>query len=183
MNTNSPIFKRRSIRKYKDKPIEHETLIDLLKAGMAAPTACNNQPWEFVVVTKNIESLRKKLCFGNYNAPVAIVVCGNLKIAKGGLERYWEQDCSAAMENILIAATEHGLGSIWIGLHPLESAIKPIRDLLEIPDYVIPLGIALIGYSAEDKEARSQYNEKRIYWESYDQSRKHRSRAKNTKFE
>ena len=63
------------------------------------------------------------------------------------------------------------------------SAIEPVRELLNLPEYVIPLGIALIGYGAEEKEARTQFNEKRIYWESYDQNRKHKSRSKNLKYE
>jgi len=183
MSTYEDILKRRSIRKYQEKPVEKEILIKLLKAGMAAPTACNNQPWEFVVVTDGITELRNQLYFGNYNAPSAIIVCGNLKIAKGGLEKYWEQDCSAAIENILISATGFGLGTVWIGLHPMPSAIEPVRDLLNLPEYVIPLGVVLVGYGAEEKESRTQYNEKRIYWESYDQNRKHRSRSKKLKYE
>ncbi|MBI9011521.1 MAG: nitroreductase family protein [Clostridiales bacterium] len=182
MDGNSIIFKRRSIRKYKEESVDKDILIHLVEAGMAAPTACNNKPWEFIVITENMDSLRKNLYFGNYNAPAAIVVCGNMKLAKGGIQKYWVQDCSAAMENILLAATEKGLGSVWIGLYPQASAIKPVSDYLDLPDYVVPLGIALVGYSDEDKDARTQYNEKRVYWESYDKNRKHRSREKNMKF-
>ncbi len=181
MSTYDDILKRRSIRTYLDKPVDREILVKLLKAGMSAPSACNNQPWEFVVVTEKIDELRNRLYHGNYNAPAAIVVCGNLKLAKGGLERYWVQDCSAALENILVAATSFGLGSVWIGLHPLPSTIEPVSELLNIPDYVVPLGIVLIGYSDEDKDSRTQYNEKRIYWEKYDQNRKHRARPANMK--
>lgn len=182
MDSNSIIFKRRSVRKYNEKPVDKEILKYLVEAGMAAPTACNNQPWEFIVITENMDSLRENLYFGKYNATAAIVVCGNMKLAKGGLKKYWVQDCSAAMENILLAATDKGLGSVWIGLHPQPSAMKPISDYLNLPDYVTPLGIAFLGYSDEEKEARTQYNEKRVYWESYDQNRKHRSREKNMKF-
>jgi nitroreductase len=182
MTTYETILKRRSIRQYIDKPVDREILVQLLKAAMAAPSACNNQPWEFIVVTEGINELRHNLYHGNYNAPAAIVVCGNLKLAKGGLERYWDQDCSAAIQNILIAATSFGLGTVWIGLHPLPSAIKPVSDLLNIPDYVVPLGVVLVGYGAEEKESRTQYNEKRIYWETYDQERKHRKRPINIKF-
>ena len=182
MSTYNDILKRRSIRKFMDKPIKKELIIDLLKAGMAAPSACNNQPWEFIVVSDNIEKLRNVMFFGNYNAPLAIVVCGNLKLAKGGLERYWVQDCSAAIENILLAATSFDLGSVWIGLHPIESAVGPVRELLDLPEFVEPLGVALVGYPAEEKEPRTQYNEKRVYWEQYDKNRKHRTRSKNMKY-
>lgn len=179
---DSIIYKRRSVRRYKDQPVEDDILLELVKAGMAAPTACNNQPWEFVVVKENIDGLRERFYHGNYNAPAAIVVCGNLKLAKGGLRHYWVQDCSAAMENILIAATEQGLGSVWIGVHPLPSVIKPVSEYLGLPDYVVPLGVALVGYSDEEKDARTQYNDKRVYWEQYDRNRKHRSRVKNMKY-
>lgn len=178
------IYKRRSIRKYMDKEVDKEIIEEILKAAMAAPTACNNQPWEFIAITDRfiIKKLRENLIFGNYNAPIAIVVCGNMKLAKGGYKNHWEQDCSAAMQNILLSATSLGVGSIWIGVHPIPSLIKPVRDILDIPDYVIPLGIAYVRYPNEEKEPRTQYNEKRIYWEKYDSKRKHRSRAKNLKY-
>lgn len=177
------IYKRRSIRRYADKEVEREKLELLLKAAMAAPTACNNQPWEFIVVTQKetMDELRGKLRFAPYNAPSAIVVCGNMTLAKGGMERYWVQDCSAAMENILLTASGIGLGSVWIGVYPLPSVIKPVSEVLGIPEYVIPLGIAYIGYPGEEKESRTQYNEKRVYWEQYDEIRKHRARPKNMK--
>lgn len=182
--TYDVILKRRSVRKYQDREVSKENITTLLEAAMAAPTACNNQPWEFVVVTDTVKlsGLKDKLKFANYNAPAAIVVCGNLKLARGGMENYWVQDCSAAMENILLTATSLGLGGIWIGVHPLPSVIKPVKKALNIPEYVVPLGIAYIGYPAEEKESRTQYNEKRVYWEEYEKSRKHKARPKNTKY-
>ena len=110
------IFRRRSIRKYTDQPAGVETLSLLLQAAMAAPTATNSQPWEFIVITEaeNLDRIRGKLHFARYNAPAAIFVCGNPSIANNSSgQRYWEQDCSAATENILIAATGLGLGSVW----------------------------------------------------------------------
>jgi len=174
---------RRSVRKYTDKEVKKEDLKQLVKAAMSAPSACNNQPWEFVIVTDKLvlTNLKEQLKFGNYNATSAIIVCGNLKLAKGGMERYWVQDCSAAMQNILLAATELGLGSVWIGVHPLPSVIKPVSSVLSIPDYVVPLGIAYIGFPAGQPIPRTQYNETRVYWENYDSTRKHRSRPKNSK--
>lgn len=151
---------------------------------MAAPTTANNQPWEFIVIDDRdmMNSLRKILFFGPYNAAAAIVVCGNMKFAFPEPSRdYWVQDCSAATENILLAATGMGLGSVWIGLHPLPSKTKPVRKLLDIPDYVIPLGAVYLGYPNEDKEPRTQYNEKVVYWQKYDPKRKHRARPKNMK--
>jgi Nitroreductase len=176
--------RRRSIRSYTERIVEREKLEILLKSAMAAPTTANNQPWEFIVIDDKdmMNSLRKILFFGPYNATAAIVVCGNMNFAFPEPSRdYWIQDCSAAIENILLAATEMGLGSVWIGLHPLPSKIKPVRKLLDIPDYVIPLSVVYLGYPNESKEPRTQYNEKVVYWQKYDPARKHRARPKNMK--
>ena len=105
------LLSRRSIRQFTPEPVDRETLILLLKAAMSAPTACNSQPWEFIVVNEPdvLAELRGKLLFARYNAPAAIVVCGNVKIANNSAAReHWVQDCSAAMENILIAAAGMG---------------------------------------------------------------------------
>jgi nitroreductase len=176
------ILKRRSIRNYTPQVVEKLTL--LLKAAMAAPTACNSQPWEFVVVTdpEIIAQLRNSLRSGQYNAPAAIVVCGNEKIANNSASRfYWVQDCSAAIENILIAATGMGLGSVWIGIYPLPSVIRPVQEVLHIPKDVTPLGMVYVGYAAEEKKPRTQYDEHRVYWEEYE-PRKKRAKIKNAKY-
>ena len=184
MNTLETIFKRRSIRKFKPDKVDDKALELLLKAGMAAPTTANNQPWEFVVVTDRdiLTFLREKLYFGKYIAPAAIVVCGNMKLAFSPPSTdYWVQDCSAATENILIAATGMGMGTLWVGLYPIQSKLAPVRKILNIPEHVIPLNIIYIGYGDEEKEARTQYNEDVVYWQSYDPERKHRARPKNMK--
>lgn len=178
------IFSRRSIRKFTDQEIDKDTLVKLLQAAMAAPTTANNQPWEFIVVSDKdvMDTLRKDLFFGQYNAVSAIVVCGNMNLAfSPPSQEYWVQDCSAAIQNILLAATGLGLGSVWIGLYPLPSKIKPVRKVLDIPEYVIPLGVVYLGYPDEFKEPRTQYNEKVVYWQKYDKNRKHRARPKNMK--
>ncbi|MBU5427443.1 nitroreductase family protein [Tissierella pigra] len=182
MEVIETIYKRRSIRHYLDKKVEKDKIITLLKAATAAPTAANCQPWEFIVIDEEekLSQLRDKLIFARYNAPVAIVVCGNMKLAfKGPSQEMWVQDCSAAIENILIAATSIGLGSVWIGIYPLESNIKPLKKILNIPEYVTPLGIVYIGYPAEEKEARTRFNEKRVYWQEYEPDRKHRTKDKS----
>ena len=166
------IFSRRSIRNYQERKVERETLVRLLQAGMAAPTAANAQPWEFVVVDEpeGLESLRACLPFGRYNNPAAIVVCGNPEIANNSVGKmYWVQDCSAATENILIAAAGMGLGSVWIGIFPLESRVEAVRKALNIPGGVTPLGAVYIGYPAEQKEARTQYDEHRVHWQIYEE--------------
>ena len=182
MDAIETIYKRRSIRKFQDKQVERGTITTLLKAAFAAPTAANCQPWEFIVIDEpeKLSELKDKLVFARYNAPAAIVVCGNMKLAfKGPGKEMWVQDCSAAIENILIAATSIGLGSVWIGIYPLESNVQAVKKILNIPEYVTPLGIVYIGYSAEEKEARTRFNEKRVYWQEYEPSRKHKTKDKS----
>jgi len=181
VDTIDIIHKRRSIRKYTETPVEQEKIIILLQAAMAAPTAANCQPWEYIVVSDadKLVQVREKCIFARYNAPAAIVVCGNMKLAfKGPEQEMWVQDCSAATENILIAATSLGLGSVWIGIYPGESKIKAIKSIFKIPEHVTPLNLVYFGYSAEEKVSRTRYNEKRIYWQEYDPTRKHRAKDK-----
>jgi nitroreductase len=178
------IFKRRSIRHYADRPVGQEQLTLLLQAAMAAPTACNSQPWEFIVVTERaiLDRLREKLLSARYNAPAAIVVCGNPAIAHDSAgERYWVQDCSAATENILIAAAGLGLGTVWIGVYPLPSTIGAVRAILAIPDHVTPLCLVYVGYPAAEKAPRTQYDDHRVYWQQYE-PRKKGAKLKNAKY-
>jgi nitroreductase len=151
---------------------------------MSAPTACNSQPWEFIVVTEPdvLSLLREKFLFARYNAPAAIVVCGNIDIANNSAGRdHWIQDCSAATENILIAAAGMGLGAVWIGVYPYPSKIKPVKDALGIPENVTPLSMIYVGHPAKTKEPRTQYDEHRVYWQCYE-PRKRRPKSKNAKY-
>jgi nitroreductase len=177
------LLARRSIRTYLDKAVPQELLRALLAAAMAAPTAANSQPWEFVVVTipETLALLRERMMFARYHAPAAIVVCGNPDIANNTAARqYWVQDCSAATENILIAAAALGLGAVWIGVHPLPSVVAPVREILGLPDNVTPLSLVYVGYPAEERPPSERYDERRIYWEQYE-PRKRRARIKNAK--
>lgn len=163
-------FKRRSIRKFTEQAVEHEKLVDLLKAGMSGPSAMNSRPWEFVVVTDRLilDKLRRTLVFTNTNAPAAICVLGSRRIQSnesGSL--FWVQDCSAAAENILLAATAMGLGSVWVGIHPVILFEKQVKSILNLPHGVRPLNLIFLGYPAEEKEPRTQYEEKRVHWEAF----------------
>ena len=164
------IFKRRSIRKYTGQKVSRETLTDLLKAGMAAPSACNNQPWEFVVVDDEsvMDKLRAGLRNGRYNAPAAIAVCDNPEIGMNpNCEPFWMVDCAAAVENILIAAAGMGLGTVWLGVYPKTDTIGIVREILGLPEQVTPLAVIYVGYPAEEKEPRTQYEERRVHWQQY----------------
>lgn len=185
MDVIDAIFARRSIRRYTDQPVEPEKLLCLLQAAMAAPSACNSNPWEFVVVTEPepLQNLRSRLYSGKYNAPAAIVVCGNEKIANNTAARFfWQQDCSAAVENILLAAVGLGLGAVWIGCYPLPTVMKPVSEALSLPEHVIPLCVVYVGYPAEEKRPRTRYDEHRVHWQEY-QPRKKRRKIKNAKYQ
>jgi len=177
------IFSRRSIRRYQDQPVADDELELLLQAAMAAPSACNSLPWEFVVVTDpdTLVLLREALGFAQYNAPAAIVVLGNPAVAHNSCaKRFWVQDCSAATENILIAATDLGLGTVWIGIHPMSSLEKPVRRALSIPPDVTPLCMVYVGHPAEEHPSGTKYDEHRVHREHYEH-RKRRAKAKNAK--
>jgi nitroreductase len=165
------IFKRRSIRSYTNQPIQKNTLTMLLQAGMAAPSAVNNQSWEFVVVTDTavLDRLRQRIQFGKYNAQAIIAVCGSPAVGMNDAGKtYWIQDCSAALENILIAAAGLGLGSVWVGVYPEEAKVKAVRQVLNIPATVTPLGLVYLGYPAENQPPRTQYDENKVHWQQYD---------------
>lgn len=174
--------KRRSTRSYKDIPVKKEKIELLLKAAMAAPSACNTQPWEFIVIEEKemLDKIKEKLPMARYNPPCAIVVCCNTHLCRNTRDM-WIQDCSAAMQNILLAATAIDLGSLWVGVYGVEPFVRSVSKVLNLPEHVLPLGIAYIGYKNEEKEPRTQYNEKRVYWKAYDAERKHKARAKNLK--
>lgn len=169
METFEAILKRRSIRRYTGKDITEEQIKRLLEAAMAAPSAHNSQPWEFVVVRD--KEMRNKLskvhqyawmCAG---APLVIAVCGD----KGDIQ--WIEDCSAATENILITAAEIGLGGCWIAARGTKYSGRDdeqvIRGILGIPDTIGVLGMLSLGYPDEEKAPRTQYTEDKVHWEKY----------------
>ncbi len=161
------IFARRSIRKYTREPISEEDVKTMLEAAMAAPSASNRKPWHFIVVTERqiLDNLARAHPYGKMllEAPLCIAVCGDKNISS----RYWVQDCSAAAENLLLAATALGLGAVWLGVHPREERVNPIRKVLNIPERIVPLNLISIGYPAEKKEPRTQYDEKRVHSENW----------------
>ena len=140
------IATRTSVRSYLDKPVDAAIIEQLLRAGMAAPTAVNRQPWHFVVVNDKaqLEALSKTNRYSDMlaKAPLAIVVCGDMKKALDGPAReFWVQDCSAATENILLAVNALGLGAVWTGAYPSMERCKAISEVLELPEHLIPLNI------------------------------------------
>jgi len=170
MNILEVIYSRRSIRKYQEKPVTREMLTDLLKAGMAAPSACNNQPWEFIAVDDEsvMEDLRGNLRNGPYNAPAAIIPLYNEKIGNNtNCNPFWQQDLSAAVENIMIAAAGMELGTVWLGTHPKQETIAKVQKILGIPEEIVPLAVIYVGYPQDKPEAGTKYNEDRVHWNQY----------------
>lgn len=165
------IFSRRSIRKYEDKPVPKDLLLGLLQAGMAAPSAHNGKPWEFVVVTDRaaMDELRANLKYGKHNAPAAIAVCYNPAITSSpSSKRWWVQDCAAALENMLIAAPGLGLGAVWIGIYPKTTSVRLVRRILKLPAEITPFGLVYTGYPVDPKPPRTQFEEGRVHWEQWE---------------
>jgi nitroreductase len=164
------IFARRSTRKFTEDAITKEDLDLLLQAGMSAPSAVNSQPWEFVVVTDEgmLSKLRLILPFGKFKAPAVILVCGSQRVARNpsGL-MFWVQDCSAATENILLAATTLGLGSCWIGIHPIPLIGGLVKKLFKLPLGVTPLCAVYLGHPQFIKAPKPKYDPARIHWQYY----------------
>ena len=166
------IATRTSVRSYLEKPVDAATVEKLLRAGMAAPTAVNRQPWHFVVVNEKsqLEALSKTNPYSSMleNAPLAIVVCGDMKKAlEGNAREFWVQDCSAATENILLAANALGLGAVWTGAYPSEERCSAISEVLKLPENLIPLNIIVIGYPDGVNEPKDKWKPENISYNVY----------------
>ena len=147
---------------YTDEPVTETELQSLLEAGMAAPSASDRKPWHFVVVTdrETLHALAKAHPYGKMlsRAGAAIAVCGDPAVSA-----WWVQDCSAATENILVAAAALGLGAVWLGSHGKPERDRAIRGILGIPVSIGVLSLISIGHPAEEKEARTQYDARRVH--------------------
>ena len=166
MNTKEAILNRRSIRKFKDTKISNEMINDLIEAGYNAPSACNRKPLDFYVITneEKLQQLNKCSKFSNMPSPLIIIVAGNLELALPKMmSEYWIQDASAATQNILLMATELGLGACWNGVHPQVNVVERIRKILNLNDGIIPLSLIHIGYMDEEKKPNSGFDEKRVF--------------------
>jgi nitroreductase len=163
------ILTRRSMRRYTEAPVSDEQVRRLLEAAMAAPSGHNKQPWHFIVV-RDRATLLEVPKFHPYSkmlgqCALAIVVCGDLDLDGG--TKFWVQDCSAATQNILIAAHAMGLGAVWLGVYPHDDLVAGVRALLGIPERIVPLNIVSVGYPAEPKPPGNRYNEERVHGEKW----------------
>lgn len=165
METLKAILSRRSIRRYTDKPVSAETIRALLEAGMAAPSANNNHPWHFVVVTERaiLDAIPKFHRYSRmlFEATLAILVCGDTNFEPN--PGYMAQDLSAAVENILLAAHAQGLGAVWLGICPRKRRMAGIKQLLHLPENITPFALISMGYPAEQKPPSGRYAESRVH--------------------
>jgi nitroreductase len=165
------IFGRRSIRVYAPGEVDEAVVQKLLAAAMAAPSASGKSPWHFVVV-RNRHTLSRMsgvLPQGQplATAPLGIVVCGDLEVAHDNQLSYLLQDCSAAIENLLLCAHILELGACWLAVHPRPERIKGISEIFSLPASVIPVACISLGYPGESKEPHAVYNPKCVHSETW----------------
>ena len=164
-------FGRRSIRVYSTGDLSEQTLNSLLETAMAAPSAMTKDPWRFVVVRNaaTLGTLAGALPGGKMlaTAAAAIVVCGDLDAAFERHLSYLLQDCSAAIENLLLGAHALGLGACWVGVHPSEDAIRRLREMFALPATVIPVAVVALGRPGEQLEPRTRFQKSSVHWEKW----------------
>jgi nitroreductase len=164
------IFTRRSIRKFENKPIEKEKIQQLLKAAMQAPSAANQQPWEFIVVEKR-ENLEMLSLMTPYAQPVATAGAAIILLANQSYFRVptgWQQDMGAATQNILLEAVSQDLGAVWLGLATSDEAVAYIKDLYHLPETVLPFALLAIGYpDGQKNQYIDRFLPERVHYETW----------------
>ena len=159
------IFERVSIRKYTDRAVEDEKILAILRAAMAAPSAGNQQPWEFYVVRdrSKLEELSRVSPYAGCAkaAPVAIVSAYREKL---WAPAYAQIDMSIAMENLWLACGEQGLGGVWLGIAPVEERMRAVEDIVGIPEGLRAFAIFPLGYPAEERKQQDRFDESRIHF-------------------
>lgn len=165
----SNILTRVSVRRFTDQAVSDDQLTALLHAAMSAPSGVNKQPWEFIVVDDRqlLRQLADALPYAKMaaDAPLAIIVCGNKdRFLPGDDDNLWEQDCSAASENILLAAHALGLGGVWTCLYPHQDRIAPVKQILNLDDKLVPFNFIPIGHPLTDHAPMNKWHPDRIHF-------------------
>ncbi len=159
MDALSCIMSRRSIRTYEPRGLAPDDIDVILRAAMAAPSAGNQQPWRFVALTDRavLDAAAETTPYGKMlrEAPFALVVCADTRELKH--PGMWQQDCSAAVQNALLAANALGLGAVWLGYWPKMERVTPLKELLGMPEGVEPLAVLAVGHPAEEKPPAERY--------------------------
>ncbi len=170
--TLKTIMNRKSVRAYKEGPISKEQLEVIVKAGMAAPTAVDKRPWEFIIITDRVllKKLADVLPYAKMaeKAGAAILVAGDLDRQHGGRDSvYWIMDCSAAIENILLAVESLGLGAVWTAIYPNQDRIEPVRQIIKMPSHIMPLALIPIGIPTGVEKPKDKWNPKQVHWNGW----------------
>ena len=169
MNALEAIFTRRSVRNFKPDPVPDNDVHDLLKAGMQAPSAKNEQPWHFIVINDPdlLHAIPEFHPFSKMlqTAPMAILVCSDRKLETKRAS--WLQDCSAATENILLAAHAKGLGAVWLGIFPDSERVLGMQALLNMPKDIRPVSLVAVGYSDSRPEPVDRYKQERVHYNQW----------------
>ncbi|MFO7871322.1 MAG: nitroreductase family protein [Kiritimatiellia bacterium] len=165
------IFARRSVRAYREGEIPDGMIKDLLEAAMAAPSAVAKDPWHFIVIKDKgtLAKVAEALPNGQMlkQAAAGIVVCGDMEKAHGNEESYMLQDCSAAIENLLLAASMLGLGAVWLGVHPRPERVSHIKNVFGLPENIIPVSAVSLGWPEKTPEPRTRYDETSVHRERW----------------
>lgn len=162
------ILQRKSVRAYTDRAVSHEQLDTLIRAAMAAPTGRDMRPWHFIVLEgrNQLSSLAEQLPYAKMlaEAQAAVVVCGDMSVTdkEGNPSRNWTFDCSAATENLLLQAEAMGLGAVWTGVYPYDERIEAVKQVLHLPDHLIPLNVIPIGYPKGDPQPKDKYDPAKV---------------------
>ncbi len=160
---------RRSIRAYTDKAVTDDSLQRILAAGMMAPSAGNEQPWEFIII-RETDTLRA-ISEAHPHADMAqfaqavIIACGDMDRVTHG--EFWVQDLAAATQNMLLAAHALGLGSVWVGVYPREKRVTGIRKVVPMPERIVPFALLPVGYPAEEKASQDRFSASRVHTEKW----------------
>lgn len=169
METFQAIINRRSIRKYKSEKIEEEKIQSLLRAAMYAPSAMNLQPWHFIVINsldvinETVKSVPHAEMIKQSGA--AILICGDSSLEKN--ESWLIQNCSAAVQNILLAAFDLGLGSCWIAVHGMDEIVKNLKGQFKLPSEIIPIALVAIGYPDEEVKAEERFKMEKVHFNKW----------------
>jgi nitroreductase len=165
METLKAILTRRSVRNYRSDPVPEDIIQNLLRAAMSAPSAGNEQAWQFIVVTERALLDRIPAIHPHAQmlteAQAAVLVCGDLQREEH--QGFWVQDCAAATENLLLAAHDQGLGAVWVGIYPRKERILSFRELFRVPETVIPFALVPVGYPTEPARAEDRFETARVH--------------------
>jgi nitroreductase len=167
------IFERKSVRNYKTDEVSKEHLETIVKAGMAAPTARDRRPWEFIVINDRemLDKLAEALPYAKMakQASAGIIVAGDLEKQNGGADSpYWIMDCSAAIQNILLAVEHLELGAVWTALYPNQDRIDAVRNLFpEMPQTIVPLAFIPVGVPAGTDKPKDKFNPEQLRWNKW----------------